>query len=93
MFHPSAECLMSPFQIFSRNWSQYHSATPRLTRRTRTVVALMPSMLAGSSVANRGMPCRESFFSGFSALNVSRPDRLMSSHITAANFGAGLWPR
>ena len=80
---------LSPFQIFSLSWSRYHSATPCLTRRTRTVVALTPSMSAGSSVANSGMPCRDSSFSSFSALNMSRPDRSMSSQITAANRGAG----
>jgi hypothetical protein len=53
------------------------------------VVALTPSMTAGSSVANSGIPDRDSFFSSFSALKVSRPDRSMSSQITAANFGAG----
>jgi hypothetical protein len=35
------------------------------------------------------MPCRDSSFSSFSALNVSRPDRSMSSQTTAANLGAG----
>ena len=42
MFHPSRECSISPFQIFSLSWSRNHSATPCLTRRTRTVVALTP---------------------------------------------------
>ena len=89
MFHPSRECSTSPFQIFSFNCSRYHSATPCLTRRTSTVVALTPSMSAGSSVANSGIPCRDSSFSSFSALNMSRPERSMSSHTTAANRGAG----
>ena len=88
MFHPSRECSIRPFQIFSFNCSRNHSATPCLTRRTRTVVALTPSMSAGSSVAKSGMPWRESSFSSFSALNMSRPDRSMSSHTTAANFAA-----
>src|SRR5258708_6940853 len=65
MFQPSRECSMSPFQIFSLSWSRYHSATPCLTRRTNTVVALTPSISAGSSVANSGIPCRDSSFSSF----------------------------
>jgi len=46
-------------------------------------------MLAGSSVANSGMPCRDSSFSSFSALKVSRAERSMSSQMTAANRGSG----
>ena len=56
MFHPSIECSASPFHTFSLSWMRYHSATPCLTRRTSTVVAFMPAMSAGSSVANKGMP-------------------------------------
>jgi hypothetical protein len=89
MFHPSRACSTSPFQVFSFSCSRNHSATPCFIRRTRTVVALTPSMTAGSSVANSGIPCRDSFFSSLSALKVSRPERSMSSHTTAANFGAG----
>ena len=63
MFHPAALCSAHPFQVFSLSWSRYHSATPCLTRRTSTVVALTPVMSAGSSVANSGMPCRDSSFS------------------------------
>ncbi len=48
----------SPAHTFSRSWNRYHSATPCFTRRTRMVVALMPVTLKGSSVANRGIPCR-----------------------------------
>ena len=90
MFHPSRECSASPFQVFSFSCSRNHSATPCLTRRTSTVVAFTPSMTIGSSVANTGMPWRESFFSSLRALKVSRPDRSMSSQITAANRGIGL---
>ena len=89
MFHPARECSLSPFQDFSLIWSRNHSATPCLTRRTRTVVALAPAMSAGSSVANSGTPARASSFSSLSALNVSRPERSMSSQITAANRGSG----
>ena len=89
MFHPSRACSTRPFQVFSFSCSRNHSATPCFIRRTRTVVALTPSMTAGSSVANSGIPDRDSFFSSFSALKVSRPDRSMSSQTTAANFGAG----
>jgi hypothetical protein len=52
-------------------------------------VALIPSMLAGSSVANSGMPSRDSSFSIFSALKVSLAERSMSSQTTAANLGSG----
>ena len=90
MFHPSRACSTSPFQVFSLICSRSHSATPCLTRRTRTVVALTPSMTAGSSVANSGIPDRDSFFSSFRALNASRPDRSMSSQTTTAKRGAGL---
>ena len=90
MFQPSRECSTSPFQVFSFSCSRNHSATPCFIRRTSTVVALTPSMWAGSSVANSGMPFRESFFSSFSALKVSRPDRSMSSQMTAANCGTGV---
>ena len=89
MFHPSRACSTSPFQVFSFSCSLNHSATPCFIRRTSTVVALTPSMTAGSSVANSGIPARDSFFSSFRALNTSRPDRSMSSQTTAANFGAG----
>ena len=47
-------------------------------------------MTAGSSVANSGIPFRDSFFSSLRALKVSRPDRSMSSQMTAANFGVPL---
>ncbi len=91
MFQPSRECSTSPFQVFSFSWSRNHSATPCFIRRTSTVVELTPSMQAGSSVANSGIPLRDSFFSSFSALKVSRPDRSMFSQMTAANFGIGRW--
>jgi hypothetical protein len=89
MFQPSRACCLSPFQAFSLICSRSHSATPCLIRRTRTVVELTPSMLAGSSAANSGIPRAVSSFSSFSALNVSRPDRSMSSQTTAANRGSG----
>jgi hypothetical protein len=89
-FHPSALCSANPFQIFSLSCSRYHSATPCFTRRTRTVVAFTPSMSAGSSVANSGIPCRDSSFSSRSAVNVSRALRSMSSHTTTAKRGLGL---
>src|SRR5580692_10684392 len=89
IFHPAMECSRNPFQAFSLSWSRYHSATPCLTLRVSTVVELSPSMEAGSSVANSRIPCRDSFFSSFSALNVSRADRSMSSQTTAANRGSG----
>ena len=89
MFHPSRACSTRPFQVFSLICSRNHSATPCFIRRTSTVVALTPSITAGSSVANSGIPLRDSFFSSFSALKVSRPDRSMSSQTTAANRGAG----
>ena len=56
MFHPSRACSTSPFQVFSFSCSRNHSATPCFIRRTRTVVALTPSMTAGSSVANSADP-------------------------------------
>ena len=90
MFHPSRACSRSPFQAFSLIWNRYHSAMPCLTRRTRMVVAFMPSTLMGSSAANSGMPASASWRSSLRALNVSRPDRSMSSQITAANLGFGL---
>ena len=54
MHYPSMECSTSPFQVFSLSWSRNvrgrekatwpltrnHSAIPRSTRLTRTVVAL-----------------------------------------------------
>ena len=89
MFHPARECSRRPFQAFSLICSRNHSATPCLTRRTRTVVALAPATSMGSSVANSGTPAAESCFSSLSALNVSRPDRSMSSQMTAANRGTG----
>jgi hypothetical protein len=63
MFHPLALYSMNPFRMFSLIFSWYHSATPCLTLRTRTVVELTPAMSAGSSVANSGMLCRDSCFS------------------------------
>jgi hypothetical protein len=42
------------------------------------VVALAPSKKTGSLVANRVMPPAASSFSSFSALKVSRAERLMS---------------
>ena len=68
MFHPSRACSRMPAQAFSLICSRYHSAPPCLTRRTSTVVALVPSMLIGSSVANSGIPAPRSRFSSFSAL-------------------------
>jgi hypothetical protein len=47
----------------------------------------MPAMSAGSSVANSGMPCWESCFSSRSELSMTRAERSMSSHTTAANRG------
>ena len=91
MFHPSRACSTRPFQVFSFICSRNHSATPCFIRRTSTVVALTPSMTAGSSVANSAIPARDSFFSSFSALKVSRPDRSMSSQTTAANRGVPGW--
>ena len=90
MFHPARVCSRSPCHAFFLIWSRNHSATPCLTRRIRMVVGLMPSMSMGSSVANSGTPAAASSFSSFSALNVSRPDRSMSSHITTAKRGLGL---
>ena len=90
VFHPARWCSCSPFQIFSRSCSRYHSATPCFTRRTRIIVALAPSIWGGSSVAARMIPLRDSSFSIFSALNVSRAERSMSSHATTANRGSGL---
>ena len=87
MFHPSRACSARPFQVFSLICSRSHSATDCFIRRTRTVVELTPSVTAGSSVANSAIPARPSFFSSFSALKVSRPDRSMSSQTTAANRG------
>jgi hypothetical protein len=52
-------------------------------------VGLAPAMSAGSSVANSSTPLSDSTRSSLSALNVSRPDRSMSSHTTAANRGSG----
>ena len=89
MFHPSRECSRNPFHAFSLICNRNHSATPCFTRRISTVVAFTPATSIGSSAANRGIWAAASSFSSFSALNVSRPDRSMSSHITAANRGAG----
>ena len=47
MFHPSRACSARPFQVVSFSCRRNHSATPCLTRRTRTVVALTPSMTIG----------------------------------------------
>jgi hypothetical protein len=79
-----------PFQIFSFSCSRYHSATPCFTRRTRIIVAFPPSIWGGSSVAARMIPFRDSSFSIFRELNVSRAERSMSSHATTANRGSGL---
>src|SRR6266851_594271 len=89
MFHPSRACSWRPFQAFSLIWNRYHSAMPCFTRRTRIVVAFIPSTSMGSSAANRGIPASASWRSSLSALNVSRPDRSMSSQITAAKLGLG----
>jgi hypothetical protein len=89
MFQPDRVCWRSPSQAFFLIASRKYSATPCLTRRTRTVVGEMSWTLAGSSVANSGTPMSCSSRSSFSALNVSRPDRSMSSHTTAANRGSG----
>ena len=89
MFHPSRACSRSPFQAFSLIWNRYHSATPCFTLRTRIVVAFIPSRSIGSSAASSGMPASASWRSSLSALNVSRPDRSMSSQMTAANLGFG----
>ncbi len=89
MFHPSRACSRKPFQAFSLIWNRYHSAMPCFTRRTKIVVAFMPSTSIGSSAANSGIPASDSWRSILSALNVSRPDRSMSSQITAANLGLG----
>src|SRR5215831_3931612 len=90
MLYPSMVCCSKPRQAFSFSWNRYHSAMPCFTRRIKMVVAFIPSTLIGSSVANNGIPASPSCRSSLSALNVSRPDRSMSSHMTAANRGAGL---
>ena len=66
----------NPCHAFSFNWSRYHSATPCFTRRTKRVVAFMPAMSMGSSVASKGTPAAVSCLSSLSALNVSRPNAL-----------------
>src|ERR1039458_148482 len=89
MFHPPMACCRRPSQAFFLICNRKYSATPRLIRRTSTVVGLMPWMSAGSSAANSGTPLSDSSRSSFSALNVSRPLRSMSSHTPAANRGSG----
>jgi hypothetical protein len=89
MFHPAALCSVNPLQVCSLSLSRYHSATPCLTRRTSRVVELTPAMSAGSSVANSGMPCRDSSFSSLMEVKVSRALRSMSSHTTTAKRGLG----
>ena len=88
-FHPSRECSFSPSHTLPLSWSRYHSATPCFTRRTRTVVALIPSMLNGSSVANSGIPWSWSSLSSFSELYMLRALRSMSSQTTNAKSGVG----
>ena len=76
MFHPARACSWSPFQAFSLICSRYHSATPCLTRRTRTVVALTPVDVDGLvGGEQRDALAGRAAVSSLSALNVSRPDR------------------
>src|SRR5580704_6746372 len=91
MFQPSRACSARPFQVFSFSCSRNHSATPCFTLRTRTVVALMPSMTIGSSVANTGMPCRDSFFSSLRVLKVSPAGSfdVFADHRGEPGHGAG----
>lgn len=89
MLYPSRACSVNPAHAFSLSWNRYHSAIPCFTLRTRMVVAFIPATSIGSSAASSGIPAAPSFFSSRSALNVSRPDRSMSTHITAANRGDG----
>ena len=88
-FQPSRECSFSPSHTLPLSWSRYHSATPCFTRRTRTVVALIPSMLNGSSVAKSGIPWSWSSLSSFSELYMLRALRSMSSQTTNAKSGVG----
>ena len=70
-------------------WSRNHSATPCLIRRTRMVVALIPSTLNGSSVANSGIPWSDTSRSSFSELYMLRAERSISSRTTNAKLGVG----
>lgn len=89
MFHPSLVCSIRPFRQSSLICSRKNSAMPLFHPAQQDgggVGAFEEDGLVGGEQV---MPPAASSFSSFSALKVSRAERLMSSQTTAANAGAG----
>jgi hypothetical protein len=89
MFHPSLVCSIRPFQQSSLICSRKNSAMPLFHPAQQDgggVGAFEEDGLVGGE---QGDAAGGEFFSSFSALKVSRAERLMSSQTTAANAGAG----
>jgi hypothetical protein len=93
MFHPSMVCSIRPFQQSSLICSRKNSAMPLFHPAQQDgggVGAFEEDGLVGGE---QGDAAGGEFFFQFSALKVSRAERLMSSQTTAANAGAGRRPR